>query len=177
MNVFGVLLYIGSSLMVFVSIHVVISRLMNRSLIPKAASNQRFLILLTIFSEVLFLFVLFVLLVSSRIEVLKILTTLIYSGIVFGCFAYAYFHFFNMSDTGRRVRIMVEVLKNKKLSSKDLESLYSASDMLNIRIKRLKDSRQIVLNSNNRYIVRSKILVKVADLLKAFSTYIRNRQR
>jgi len=68
---------------------------------------------------------------------------LIYGGAVYGLIAYTYFHFFNMSETARRIRILYEIYHAGSLSSRELERHYTPEDMLANRLPRLVALNQL----------------------------------
>jgi hypothetical protein len=60
-------------------------------------------------------------------------------------FGYSYFHFFNMSETGRRMRLMIELyLATGGLTSSELLQRYSPDDVVSLRIARLSTAGQII---------------------------------
>lgn len=63
-------------------------------------------------------------------------------------FAYAYFHFFNMSETGRRVRMVIEIARGGNAA---LRKGYSSSAMVAARIVRLVETRQVVKRPDGTY--------------------------
>jgi len=73
----------------------------------------------------------------------KIFVALFYCFIVYTLLSYTYFHFFNMSETARRIKILYEIYRAGSLTKKEMASVYSASDMINIRLKRLVSMRQL----------------------------------
>jgi len=88
----------------------------------------------------------------------------LYGFIVYNGILYAYFHLFNMSETARRIRILLQIKSQGSLSSKDLENLYSAEDMVTARLKRLKQMNAVNYNSQeNTYTINNKHpLLKIA---------------
>lgn len=72
-----------------------------------------------------------------------LLTAVIYSFIVYSSLAYTYFHFFNMSETARRIKILFEIYRHGSMRAKDLTALYKTSDIISIRLKRLSDMGQL----------------------------------
>src|SRR3989338_6489355 len=58
--------------------------------------------------------------------------------------AYTYFHFVNMGETARRVRILIEMNRFPDgLDREEIHFLYNAREMIDRRIKRLSDTGQI----------------------------------
>ncbi len=73
----------------------------------------------------------------------ELVLTAIYGLFVYEALAYSYFHLFNMSETARRIRILLEIYASGKLTASGIASAYGASDMLDTRIERLLSTRQV----------------------------------
>ena len=119
-------------------------------------SNQRSLIL----TEVLFNFPLLVIIYLIN----KTLVSLIYGFIVYNSLGYSYFHFFNMSETARRIRILMEIRREKSVSSKAVMENYNCDLVISNRLKRLVELRQIKLQ-DNKYVLCGKLLLACAVLI------------
>ena len=52
-------------------------------------------------------------------------------------FGYVYFHFFNMSETARRVRILLEGSRAPTIRASELNRSYTGRGMITVRLKRL----------------------------------------
>jgi hypothetical protein len=64
--------------------------------------------------------------------------------LIFSALGYCYFHFINMGTTGRRFRIMYELLHNPQgLTLEEIKTRYNSTEMLAKRIRRLLDNGQI----------------------------------
>lgn len=119
-------------------------------------SNQRSLIL----TELLFNFpVLMIIYLINKTPV-----SLIYGFIVYNSLGYSYFHFFNMSETARRVRILIEVRLKKSVSSEAITKNYNCDLMISNRLKRLVELGQIKLH-NNKYVLCGRLLLAGAVLI------------
>lgn len=101
-----------------------------------------------------------ILLVFSKIQMDNTirLATIIYSLIVYNVLAYVYFHIFNMSETARRIRILVELKKAGVLRKGDIFEQYDPSDIVNVRLDRLLNLKQITIEGgfykiNNRFLL------------------------
>ncbi len=119
-------------------------------------SNQKSLIL----TELLFNFPLLVIIYLIN----KTPDSLIYGFIVYNSLGYSYFHFFNMSETARRVRILIEVRLRKSVSFEDITENYNCDLMISNRLKRLVGLGQIKLH-NNKYFVCGRLLLAGAVLM------------
>lgn len=87
------------------------------------------------------------------------ITGLIYSLIVYNSLAYVYFHIFNMSETARRIHLLVDLKRNGKLKKEDILKRYSPEDIVDIRLSRLLSLRQLRLEDNLYKIDRSFLLI------------------
>ena len=91
----------------------------------------------------------------------------LYVLLVYNSFAYFYFHFFNMSETARRIKILIGI-KNKKINSvDDLSTVYHFDKSLEIRLKRLIQLNQLEKNTEG-YILKKKLLFRVSYLIWFF---------
>lgn len=65
------------------------------------------------------------------------LLTLLYAVVVYSSCGYAYFHFFNMSETARRIRILAEINRAGSLPLSSILALYTTSGIVSARLRRL----------------------------------------
>ncbi|TAN45268.1 MAG: hypothetical protein EPN22_04550 [Nitrospirae bacterium] len=94
-----------------------------------------------------------------------------YSAIVYGAIAYVYFHFFNMSETARRIRIMYEVYQAKSICCDKITDIYKTTDIISIRLRRMTDMKQLRL-SQGYYSVNSRVLYCAALLVKLWRSML-----
>lgn len=92
---------------------------------------------------------------------------LIFVFLVFNGVAYAYFHFFNMSETARRIRMLLQVRAAGPggLPVRDLERAYSQRDMIEARLDRLVKMRQLTLEQDGRYRVAGHVLLWAGSVM------------
>lgn len=76
---------------------------------------------------------------------------------VYSSLAYTYFHFFNMSETARRIRILYEVYRAGSLPLTSIGELYKTADIIGLRLKRLVETNKLRYESGH-YILNDKIL-------------------
>jgi len=86
--------------------------------------------------------------------------------VVFNCAAYAYFHVFNMSETARRIRILLYLHEQGGADKDSLIAFYSPSNMIEARLERLVEMRQIALGSDGRYRISGKLLPWAAHFIE-----------
>jgi hypothetical protein len=80
-----------------------------------------------------------------------------YSFFVSSSLMYTYFHFFNMSETARRIRILYEIDRAGSISEAELTALYKTTDIISIRMQRLIALNQMKCE-NGYYSVEGKTL-------------------
>ncbi len=87
------------------------------------------------------------------------------NAITYSALGYGYFHFINLGETGRRIRIIIELLNHKKgLSGEEILDRYNAKDIIQKRINRLVESGQIT-EKNGRYYTHSPVLLTIARII------------
>jgi hypothetical protein len=89
---------------------------------------------------------------------------LIYDALVYTCIAYAYFHLFNMSETARRIRILLEVDERGTVEEADLRRAYSEAEVIDKRIRRMVETGSLE-RQGERYVVRGRLLYLAARVL------------
>ncbi len=73
---------------------------------------------------------------------------------------YCYFHFLNLGETARRIRILRELKDSPEgLSLKDILTRYNAKEIVERRLLRLARNGQVRLKSNKYYIAGPTILL------------------
>jgi len=73
-------------------------------------------------------------------------------GLCFCALGYGFFHFVNMGETARRIRLLLELRENGPLPEAELLRRYPASEILDARLGRLLRNGQVRL-SEGRYAV------------------------
>ncbi len=99
---------------------------------------------------------------KQRLSVAEYLPGFFVNIITYSALSYCYFHFVNLGETGRRIRILRELYEAKNgLSLEEILSLYNARDVLKIRLARLLGNGQIMLR-NGRYYIHRPIMLLMA---------------
>lgn len=96
------------------------------------------------------------------------LSAFLYSLIVYNALGYSYFHLFNMSDTARRIRILIDVYTRGGIREDEAAALYDTSRMIDLRIERLLAAGQI-RETGGRYVLSGSILYTAARVLHLWS--------
>lgn len=94
------------------------------------------------------------------------------NAIIYLSLAYCYFHFLNLGETARRIRLVRELSESDAgLTLHELLERYSADDIVNKRVKRLLDKRQIA-QRNGRYFINNKSMLIISKLIFLMSFII-----
>lgn len=92
---------------------------------------------------------------------------IIYAFIVYTAFAYSYFHFFNMSETARRIKILSCLFLSGPTSIAVLKEKYTLDQQIENRLERLLALRQ-VKKIGGRYVIRNRFLWRIALIVMKF---------
>lgn len=93
------------------------------------------------------------------------LPILIANFIIYSALGYCYFHFINLGETARRVRIIKELFDSQEgLSTSEILERYNAKDIVEIRIKRLVNNGQIIYKKD-RYYIGMPIMLLMAKVI------------
>lgn len=93
--------------------------------------------------------------------------SLCYSLIVYAGIASAYFHFFNMSETARRVRILYEIYRAGQLPIEKFFTLYRTDGIIKVRLERLVAMKQLG-RRREFYVIAGRTLFCAARLVAAW---------
>jgi len=85
--------------------------------------------------------------------------------ITYGALSYCHFHFVNLGETARRIRLLRELYENPAgLSRGELLSRYNAREIVSLRLARLEGNGQLVLK-NGRYVSGAPAVIAMARIL------------
>lgn len=148
-----VLVSIGAAFAALIILHAISFRLNSR--IKLAASGQILLIkngaLINIFLILTY--------VGMTYENQECVWGLAYILIIFNGLTYMYFHFYNMSETARRIRLLVLIHTNSEVANVDsLNSSYDVTSMVSLRLQRLQAMGQIS-QSEGKYFIKARLLL------------------
>jgi len=132
------------------------------SLLKLDLSNQKMLMIYSVLFNIPLVLVYFVM--GSDLN----LNNVIYILIVINSFIYFYFHFFNMSETARRIKILVGIYKNKIKTVSDISKHYNYDETLDVRLERLKQLSQIQMVQNSKYVLKSKFFYNISKVIMLF---------
>jgi hypothetical protein len=84
---------------------------------------------------------------------------------------YGYFHFINLTQTARRIRILTEIKESSHgLTYEEVLKRYNAREVLERRIARLKDHGQVVCRQG-RYVLADRFLLAGAMVMSCFKRW------
>lgn len=159
-----------------IAIHVVLYRY-ERAAYRDGVSPQRRLVMLVLALNVPVAIVALAICAreSQKLQALALLASIMYALIVFDALSYAYFHFFNLSETGRRIRILITLLGGKRLTEDDIAQDYSPAAMVRTRLTRLRQMGQIREHSDGRIQIGGRVLPMAAGFLRTVSSVLMGR--
>jgi hypothetical protein len=102
----------------------------------------------------------------ERFSIAEGILMLLYSFMVYNALGYAYFHFFNMSETARRIKILIHIASQGQVTLSELEKKYTPTHMVSNRLARLVQMGQIKKNVDI-YLLKSAQLLLIAKCIKA----------
>ena len=89
-------------------------------------------------------------------NVLRLMTALV----VYCCAGYTYFHLNNMGETARRVRLVIELLKQPEgMTYREITELYNSSTQVERRIARLLSTGDIIDRGGILFLERYRYLI------------------
>lgn len=91
-----------------------------------------------------------------------------YFFLIYSFSAYTYFHFFNMSETSRRVRMLNMIAHRSESDLQDLSAIYDDKQMLEVRLNRLVSLGQIT-ERQGRFYPRGRLFVYTAIAFYGFA--------
>jgi len=138
-------------LSILITLHIIISRSIT------IIKNQQGLIIKII--------ILLNLIILLKYIFLLNINELFFQIVSFNCLSYSYFHFFNLSDTGRRIKILIMIDDDKDIKK------YSSNVMIDNRLIRLQEFGWIKKKGNNYEIAKKYpwFIYKILNILKSIS--------
>ncbi len=113
---------------------------------------------------------------TINISFIDFFMLLIVNSIAYASFGYCYFHFINLGETARRIRILREIYDSKDgLSMKEILQRYNAKEIVEKRISRLINNGQ-VLYKNERYFIGSPIMLMISNVIVAMKFLLLGRR-
>lgn len=91
---------------------------------------------------------------------------LLADSLCFAALGYGFFHFLNMGETARRIRLLLELEAGGQLAEAEILSRYSAKDIVDVRLGRLLRNGQIK-ELDGRYVIGGSAVLFMAMALVA----------
>lgn len=169
------LAYVPACAVVLVVAHVLLSR--HQATGRRPVSPQASLARLILISNVPALVGAVVIAWLETRPLVETMFMLVFTGIVYNGIAYAYFHVFNMSETARRIHILLHVLVHGGVSADNLRSHYTPGDMVAVRLVRLEQMNQIARGSGDRFRITGRLLLTAARAIRFWRQLLRFESR
>lgn len=79
--------------------------------------------------------------------------------------SYGYFHFLNLGETARRIRLLREISESENgLTLDEILKRYNSLEIVNKRLERLLSKSQILFR-NNRYFINKKLMLTISKFI------------
>jgi len=102
----------------------------------------------------------------------KFSATLIANFIIYMSLCYCYFHFINLGETARRIRILREIYDSEEgLSMTEILERYNAKEIFEKRINRLLNNGQIV-DKNGKYYIGNPVMLLIAKVIVTMKIFL-----
>ena len=99
---------------------------------------------------------------TAESGVLESMGEITLSAMTYTALGYCYFHFINLGETARRIRILIELLESGDgLTRNEILERYDASHIVNVRLQRMINKKQIIVH-NDRYYIGKPIMLYMA---------------
>ena len=113
---------------------------------------------------------------ATELTLMESLGQLTLSSITYVVLGYCYFHFINLGETARRVRIVRELWESEKgLSMDELLERYNASEIVNVRLQRMISNKQIVFR-DDKYYIGNPIMLYLAKAIVIMKLILLNKR-
>ena len=101
---------------------------------------------------------------------------LVANAIAYASLGYCYFHFINLGETARRIRILREIYDTKDgLSMEEILQRYNAKEIVEKRLSRLLNNGQVILK-NGRYYIGNPIMLMINRIIVAMKLMLLGRR-
>lgn len=96
--------------------------------------------------------------------------------ITYSALGYCYFHFVNLGETARRIRLIMELVDLESgLSVEEILQRYNAKEIVTRRLGRLIKNGQIICK-NNRYYIGSPLMLLISRLILSLKIIILSKK-
>lgn len=94
------------------------------------------------------------------------------SVVTYGILSYGYFHFNNLGETARRIRIMREFIESDGMSFEELLLKYNAKEMMRLRLGRLERAGQIIISEDGQVSLNANFVLGMARVIVLLKTIL-----
>src|SRR3989338_5221655 len=154
---------------ILLSTHGLVYRLLGMS--RRVLSPQIFLIKLILYLNLPMWVMAWIIAIGEQRDYKETCWMLAFIGIIFNGFGYAYFHFFNMSETSRRIRLLI-MIRQGRTTDQEIAGDYSPEEMIHFRLRRLEEMRQIIKGDDGRYRVSGRFFLGVALVIQQWRRWL-----
>ena len=165
-RVIGLILFLLFSPFILMCFHALAIRLMHSS--KTGPSQQKLLLCCIGIVNIPIIYISLLILGNGY----RIFYEYLYIILTFNSIAYIYFHFFNMSETSRRIKILVAIKKGKITDIHDIPKYYDYGKSLSLRLERLEKISQIKMVEGNSYVLQGKLLYIVSYIMIFFRSLL-----
>lgn len=103
---------------------------------------------------------------SGKMGVAGIAGDVMLDGVMYTLLGYCYFHFVNLGETARRIRILREIHDSEAgLTINEIVARYNAGEIFDNRLRRLVEKRQIIMRDGRLYATRSMMYYMTLALI------------
>ena len=85
--------------------------------------------------------------------------------LTYGLLGYNYFHFTNLGETARRIRILREFVEHGSMSAKELLTHYNSAEIIRVRLGRLVRSSQIEIAQSGAMRIKDRSVLRMANMM------------
>ena len=158
----ALLILTNLSIVFLIGFHIVACRVVSKR--EGFKSPQMFLIKSALYMNMpLLLGIIFIASIELR-SIDDVILMALFGVLIFNSLSYVYFHVFNMSETARRIRILIHLHENGPSNLRDFKHDYNPEIMVNLRLERLLEMNEITLDDSGTYRLNGKIFLFVANL-------------
>lgn len=118
----------------------------------------------------------FAVLVIAGTQIVGLKSSVFWANVaIYLCFGYIYFHFNNMGETARRIRILIELFNARRpMSQSELIIRYDSEEIVNRRLRRMVSAGQI-LDRNGRFYLGNRSFLVMARIIQRARTILWGR--
>ncbi len=157
------IVYTALAALLLVAVHAVLGRLQS----TQTGSPQTRLVRLIIWLDALLLIGVCVFALGEGRSFDETIPMALFFLVVYNGFAFAYFQILNMSETARRIRMLIEIWHNGgEMAQEKLIGAYTPETMVRVRLDRLICWGQVSKDENGLYRVKGKFLLIAAYLVE-----------